>query len=232
MIVRDGGDHWLLITQPDHARLARQVMDHWPALAVSPRRDEVLLAIGEHDCGWAEADAAPMLDAETGGVVDFVHAPLSVRQAAMPAAVARLGDVPWAAALIAQHGVTVYDRFRPQPEWAAYFAGLEQSRDQRLHETGRAAHLLLEDYAWLRLADLISLTFCAGWETVQRYAHWSVARTGARVLVTGAEQALRLPLRVEAVRLAKAVYRTDAELRRAWAASPRVVVEGEVVARG
>jgi hypothetical protein len=62
MIVRDEGAHWLLVTQPDHARLARRVMEQWPGVIDAPRREEILLAIGEHDSAWAGPDSAPQWD--------------------------------------------------------------------------------------------------------------------------------------------------------------------------
>ena len=38
-------------------------------------------------------------------------------------AVAGLTDAPWAAALVAHHAITVYDRFRADPAWDDFFAG-------------------------------------------------------------------------------------------------------------
>jgi len=110
VIVRRVHDAIQLITQPDHAHLARTIMEHCVPLAARRRRDAILHAIAEHDNGWAEEDAAPTVNPTTGTVVDFVSAPLSVRHAVWPRGIARLADDPWAAALVAQHALTVYDR--------------------------------------------------------------------------------------------------------------------------
>src|SRR3712207_6208701 len=110
MIVREQADRLLLITQPDHAHLSRRVMERCVVLRDRPRRTSILLAIGEHDNGWAEPDAAPQVDPATGSVHDFVTAPLAVRHSVWPRGVARLANDPWAAALVAQHAITVYDR--------------------------------------------------------------------------------------------------------------------------
>jgi hypothetical protein len=112
VIVRLIGNRLQLITQPDHAHLARRIMQHCVALAARPRRGSILLAIAEHDNGWAEEDAAPIVHPTTGCVVDFINAPMSVRQTVWPRSVARLADDRWAAALVAQHATAVYDRFR------------------------------------------------------------------------------------------------------------------------
>src|SRR3954463_4207109 len=105
MIVRTYRDRLQLITQPDHAQLARRIMEHCVALADHPRRNAIMLAIAEHDNGWAEPDAAPTVDLSTGRIADFITAPTAVRQGAWPRAVARLAHSPWAAALVANHAV-------------------------------------------------------------------------------------------------------------------------------
>src|SRR3989442_1479956 len=129
MIVRARPYVLQLITQVDHAHLARGIMERCVPLAARARRDAILHAIGEHDNGWAEEDAAPFVDPATGGVADFVHVPLGVRQRVWPRAVSRLGDDPWAAALVAHHAVTVYDRYRADPDWTSFLAGMASSRD-------------------------------------------------------------------------------------------------------
>ena len=132
MIVRVRPDVLQLITQPDHAQLARRIMDRCVPLAVRPRRDWILHAIGEHDSGWAEEDAEPTVNPASGEVADFVHAPLSVRHRIWPRAVARLAKDPWTAALVAQHALTIYERFREDAEWTPFFAGMETARDSSL----------------------------------------------------------------------------------------------------
>ena len=133
MIVRSSGSEIELITQPDHAQLARRVMEHSRALHDHPRRNRILHAIGEHDNGWAELDAEPSVNGETGEIFDFIHAPAAARQAVWPRAVARLAADPWAAALVAQHALTAYDRYRSDPEWTGFFDEMTRTR-----EIGRA----------------------------------------------------------------------------------------------
>ena len=121
MIVRPFADRLELITQPDHARLARTIMDHCVPLQNRTRRDAILLAISEHDSGWAGPDAAPVVNPATGRVFDFMNAPPGVRQAVWPRSIAALEGDPWAAALVAQHALTVYDRFRSDRDWTSFF---------------------------------------------------------------------------------------------------------------
>jgi hypothetical protein len=205
-------------------------MEHCVPLTSSPRRDEILLAVGEHDNGWTEEDAAPHVNLATGEVFDFVSAPAEVRQAVWPRGVARLASDPWAAALVAQHAVTVYDRFRSDREWAPFFAEMEAARDAMVRATDRDPDVLLSDYVFVRLADLISLTFCVGWDDEQRFGGWAVQRDETRVVVTpdafgGAE----IPLEVDAREIVRRTFRSDAELRATLSEAKNVTLTGALV---
>ena len=174
MIVRSFPDRLELITQPDHARLARAIMDHCVPLANEPRRDAILLAVLEHDSGWAGPDAAPTVNPATGSVCDFINAPAGVRQAVWTRSVAALEGHPWAAALVAQHALTVYDRFRSESEWTPFFDRMETARAALLRSAGLPLDRLVADYVFVRLADLISLAFCSGSIDEQRFGAFTV----------------------------------------------------------
>lgn len=229
MIVRDHPDRLLLITQPDHAHLAERIMQRCVSLDEHPRRGAILHAIAEHDNGWAEEDASPALNPETGSVVDFVNAPLAVRHAVWPRAVARLAPDAWAAALLAQHAITVYDRFRPDPEWTSFFSTMEAARDEMLRASGPPLEALRPDYVFVRLGDLISLTFCTGWTDEQRFAEWSVRRDGDDVVVAPDPfDGTRVPIEIHARQLRAGPFRSDAELREALTSAEPIVLRGEV----
>jgi hypothetical protein len=213
MIVRSLGESLLLITQPDHARLAGAMMARAAGLASHPRRTSILLAVSEHDNGWAEPDAEPIIG-PSGDVADFITAPMVVRQDVWPRAVVRLESEVWAAALVAQHAITVYDRFRSDDAWTRFFADMEALRDNRLARTTLRLDDLIADYAFVRLGDLISLTFCTGWTTPQHYADWTVRRDEDTVLVTpdlfGGEA---VSIEIEGTEIPKRTYESDRDLR-------------------
>jgi hypothetical protein len=143
--------------------------------------------------------------------------------------VARLGADPWAAALVAQHAITVYDRFRPDPAWASFFAAMEAARDVMLRASGLPEQDLLADYAFVRLADLISLTFCTGWTDEQRYARWTVRLAGTRVGVSpDAFGGAAIPIEIGAREIANEPLRSGTELRSVLNAAPRAILRGEV----
>ena len=204
-------------------------MEHCVPLAARARRDTILHAIGEHDNGWAEEDAAPIVDSKTGNVVDFVSAPLSVRHAVWPRGVARLSDNPWAAALVAQHALTVYERFRSETEWASFFAEMEAARGVMLGASGMPAGDLAADYVFVRLADLISLTFCTGWTDEQRFGDWTVQRSGTLIVVTpDAFGGATIPIGINAKQIRNPPFRSDAELRAALSEANTTTLRGEV----
>lgn len=182
-------------------------------LASHPRRASVLLAVAEHDNGWAEPDSEPIIGS-SGDVADFIGAPIAVRQGVWPRAVLHLADDPWAAALVAQHAITVYDRFRSDDAWTQFFADMEALRDNRLARTTLQLGDLVADYAFVRLGDLISLTFCTGWTTPQHYAEWTVRRDENTVLVTpdlfGGET---VSLEIAGTEIPKRTYESDRDLR-------------------
>jgi Protein of unknown function (DUF3891) len=232
VIVRAVEDGVVLITQPDHAHLARRVMEHCVPLEDHARRATILHAVGEHDCGWEEEDAAPRVDPETGAVFDFVSAPVAVRQAVWPRAVARLANEPWSAALVAQHALTVYDRFRPEPAWSSFFAELSATRDALLRATGLPLDHLLADYVFVRLGDLLSLAFCTRATGELGFGDWTVELSASRVVVSpDAFRGATVPFEIVARELPGALFRSDAELRDALQAANTIVLRGEAAGR-
>jgi len=206
-------------------------MEHWDGIERSERRTSILLATGDHDIGWLESDAAPIVDATTGRIQDFRSVSVEVRQGAWPRAVGRLSHDPWAAALVAHHAVFVYDRFRGQPEWSAFFAQMEGLRETQLQ---RVDHLtfddLVHDYTFVRLGDLASLTFCGGWTDEQQFAGYVIRLEGLKLVVTpdpfdGREIAIEIAARV----LPDRSFNSADDAANAYRAAESTVLSGIVV---
>ena len=238
MIVRPAEGWLYLITQPDHAALARRVMEHWGPLHDADRRASVLHAVGEHDNGWRELDDAPSADS-AGRVYDFVHIPAPTRQAVWPRGVARLAADPWAAALVAHHAITVYERYRPDEQWAGFFPQLQHLRDLQVDAAGGTLEQLVSDYAYVRLGDLISLMFCTGWSQEQTFDRWTIHLDGDRVRVTSAAvpgsaesadpfEGREIPIAVAARLIPDAPVASDAVLRETLRLAPLVWLHGAV----
>jgi hypothetical protein len=99
----------------------------------------------------------------------------------------------------------------------------------------REHHLddLLSDYALVRLADLISLTFCTGWTDEQRFGDWRVKLSGSRVGVSpDAFGGLKIPFEIGAKEIRNQPFRSDAELHRALSEAKTTILRGEVEGKG
>lgn len=231
MIVRPGAGVLHLISQPDHAALARRIMEHWRSLAASERRDEILLAIQEHDSGWRGPDSALTVNPDTSSVADFVHVPAEVQQGVWPRAVERLSRTPWAAALVAHHAITVYDRFRADDAWREFFPAMTVLRDANVAAADLPMKALVRDYVYLRLGDLLSLAFCTAATEPQSLGPWTIRLDGARLLVQPSAFAADAAFAIEAREIPDVAYATDLSLREAVAAAPPRMLEGVVVSR-
>ena len=228
MIVRPTELSLTLITQPDHAALAWRIMEHRVAdgLPVAEHRAPILNAILQHDNGWQEVDLAP-IHAGDGGVLDFVTTPIDVRQAVWPRGVGARRSTPMAAALVAEHAINVYSRYRDDAAWTSFFSQMAELRARFAGVADVSLEEVAEDYFFVRAADLLSLTFCNGWTDVQHIRNYAF-RLDDRVMTiqpdpfAGATVPLEVPARI----LPRQHYASAAELGDAWAASSRVTVRG------
>jgi hypothetical protein len=230
VIVRYVDDRLLLITQPDHARLAGEVMSNCTALTRHPRRDQILNAISSHDDGWAVEDAKPSIDPSTGEVADFIRARTEVRQGVWPRCVGSLAESdPWAAALVAQHALTVYTRLRANPDWHAFFAKMGVIRDALIKKANLKPLDLEADYVYLRLGDLISLAFCTGSGDLNQFAGYRVELFRERVIVEpDLFGGMEIPVQITAMELATKRFASDAELRDAFDAAVPTTLVGAI----
>jgi hypothetical protein len=229
VIVRQTGDALQLITQPDHAALSGEIMQHSVALTEHPRRSSILLAVAEHDNGWAEPDAAPLIDSATGIPFDFVSAPINIRQGVWPRGIARLVYDPWAAALVAQHAIVIFHRYRSDPAWTRFFIEMETTRREMVETSGLLLPELLADYSFLGLGDLISLTFCNGWTDVQPFDRWSVRLSGSQVLIwPDPFDGTAIPIAIDAKEIPRRAFASDAEFGGELAGAAITAVQGVV----
>lgn len=224
MIVRDEDDSFLLITQPDHARLAADIvaaMRTEPSLE-GPGRDLVLLATREHDNGWIEVDGSPTIEPTTGRPCDFIAGPARVKHELWPRGIARVAKMnPRAGALVAQHAITVYNYRAADPDWAEFFAQISAMRDDLLGQLGildgPGRDAFNRDYRCVRLGDLFSLQLCNGWSEPQEAYGYQVAMRGETLVITPDPfDGASVPLRVMARRVPARRYANDGDLQNAF----------------
>jgi hypothetical protein len=230
VIVRQFESSQLLITQPDHAALSARIMREWRAggFADAPRRDAILLAIAEHDNGWQEVDAAPVVDEQTGRIHDFVSAPDPIKRAIWPRGVERLADTPYAAALVAHHAVHVYRHKRDDSEWTPFFSEMEALRGRYLAIARLQMKDLLADYPFVRIGDLASLTFCNRWaEQKVDDVSYAIRYDGTRLTITPDPfDGRQIAIEVGARELPKRPFGSSSEAKAAFESAREVTVAG------
>ena len=229
MIIRHDGTSLLFVTQPDHARLAADLLNQWNGVADHPRRSALLLAAREHDNGWRELDEELVFDPREGRALDFITAPDPVKHAIWPRGVDRLADAsPYAAALVAQHAIFVYGGHREEPGWAAFFAAMRTRRDDLRARAGQTPEELEADYPYLAIVDLLSLTFCNAWrDDHERFATRTHCDDRGIVIAPSPFAADPVALRVRARRMPDRRYASAADLRAAFEEAPVEIIEGE-----
>ena len=182
MIVSEDGDLLLLVTQPDHAHFAAELLSLWRSngLPAHPRRAELLFAVREHDNGWRETDSAPHCNPESGRPHDFLSLPREDRIELWQRGVSRYaGERPDAALLITRHALNLHASRRGQEGWDAFLGFLDGLREELLEATGMPEEDLEADYRWLDLADLLSLTACSRRPVaVERYGFRALVESG------------------------------------------------------
>jgi hypothetical protein len=81
MIIREREDSFIMITQHDHAKISGVIAQHWKDeyFKGEERKAEVILGIYEHDCGWIEADSAPLWNSHQQKPYTFMDYPLEAK---------------------------------------------------------------------------------------------------------------------------------------------------------
>jgi hypothetical protein len=232
MIIRRRGTTALLITQPDHAHLAQTIMERWRegGLSTSPRRAAILYAIREHDNGWRDLDNEPIVDSSSGEILDFMNLPDNERRGVWPRGVQRLAEAPYSAALVAQHAIHIYRRYRGEPAWAPFFTEMESWRDRHLRlEQSATMDDLLRDYMFLRIGDLASLTFCNGWSDAPDETGFAMRFADEHLVISpdpfGGE---RLSIEIGARQMPATRFATPSDAVTSFKSAPTITLEGTV----
>ena len=163
------------VTQPDHARLAAEILSLWrtDGLPEHPRRNSLLFATREHDNGWREVDSAPRIRPD-GAPCTFLDVPDPLRKELWIRGTERYAsEEPYAALLITRHAMRLHADRLPQPDaspddataheptpWDEFFAALRDRVEELSAATEAAEDEADADAEWLALADGLSLRAC------------------------------------------------------------------------
>ncbi|HYV15792.1 MAG TPA: DUF3891 family protein [Conexibacter sp.] len=172
MLVRDAGDAWQIVLQPDHADLSAQLAAAWggPGFARPEPFDSVVRAAQRHDDGWAAWERCPRIGAD-GAPQSFFAVPAPVHLAFYRAGVEVVCDEdPYAGLLVSMHMSGLYrarygamptppmqlaDEVRPLVD--AFVAAEEERQTVLASELEVDEAWQWRNYALLQVVDVVSL---------------------------------------------------------------------------
>jgi hypothetical protein len=175
MLVRDRGDSWQLVLQPDHADLSGQLAVAWggDGFAEPTPRESMVLAATRHDDGWGVWDRRPGWDPEREQPRSFLDVPVPVHLAFYRACIAAVTqEDPYAGMMISMHGAGIYNgRYGTQPSLGlsgqaehkdlvdAFVAEQEGHYGSISAELGVSQEERWANYLLLQMYDRLSLYF-------------------------------------------------------------------------
>ncbi len=176
MIVRDAGDTWQIVLQPDHAVLSEQLCTAWGSedlVAPAPLKP-LVISSRRHDDGWAVWERSPSLDVETGRPRSFLDVQVPLHLHFYRACISAVTEEdPYAGLLVSMHGAGIYrGRYDSQPSLRlthaddvrelvdSFVAEQEEGYPDRIDELGLDDDERWVNYRFLQVFDRLSLYFC------------------------------------------------------------------------
>ena len=165
MIVFEEETKYLLFSQDDHAHISGSIAEHWRTdlFPGAENKQEVLLAIREHDRGWLSLDSSPSWNHEKGRPHDFLDYPVAHKISAYSHGITEVLEMSsYAGLLCSLH----YTSFMEGQEEAAVFLKSEQERqhglmdDLGINSDSEKKQALKFHFDLLQLCDNLSLYLC------------------------------------------------------------------------
>ncbi len=176
MLVRDTGDAWQCVLQPDHAVLCEQFCRAWGNDGLAPPAPLEVLATASrrHDDGWAVWEQSPGLDRDGAQPRGFLEVEVPLHLAFYRAAITAVTDEDaYAGLLVSMHGAGIYqERYGAQPGMKltfqhevqemvdAFVAEQEAGFPDRISTLNVAEDERWVNYRFLQVYDRLSLYFC------------------------------------------------------------------------
>ncbi len=213
MLRQSDSDGWLLVTHPDHARLAGQFASRWENDLFAPPepRPDVLEAIFHHDDGWTERDRRPQITRQglpsafsselVGKYSAFEEIDLGdylqVRRRALEIMAARNA---YAAVLISMHTCDLLSERADRStisvgdlplldDFLAEQRGMQAALRDQLRGLGRfpdaqqTDDAFLDHFRLLQACDCLSLLTCVDYDRPSDLLHDLPTRAGRRVRI-------------------------------------------------
>jgi Protein of unknown function (DUF3891) len=162
VIVRDLGDAWQVVMQPDHADLSAAFARAW----ATPLSPSLVIATERHDDGWAVWEQSPRVDGD-GKPVGFLDVDVRAHLAFYRAGIAAITEEDAdAGLLVSMHGAGIYKQRYGLDTALGLSRAAEVQGDVDAFVAEQEAKFGGEpgdrwrDYELLQLFDRLSLYFC------------------------------------------------------------------------
>jgi Protein of unknown function (DUF3891) len=178
MIVRDEGETWQVVSQPDHGDVCAAIIEAWgnDTFARPVDRRALATAARRHDDGWAIWERTPDVDrrAGDGRPLNVFDIDIEIHLAFFRAMIVAVSDEDaYAGVLASMHAVGLYSqRHGTDPSMkmtledmrrdqvTAFLDSLRREHDARAEELAIPDAQRWVDYKLLQVADRLCLYFC------------------------------------------------------------------------
>lgn len=178
MIVRDQGESWQVVAQPDHGDVCGEIARAWgnDAFEAPRARGSLATAARRHDDGWAIWEREPDVDHRNGDgrPLNVFDIGIGVHLAFFRAMVEAVSDEDrYAGVLASMHAAGLYtNRYDTDPSLKMTFEDTRREQVDRFVEERNAAHDAVAaelgvpddqrwvDYKLLQVCDRLCLYFC------------------------------------------------------------------------
>ncbi|WP_027964417.1 DUF3891 family protein [Halalkalibacillus halophilus] len=193
MIVTDGGDHFKLIEQHEHAQISGVIADYWPKQLFKgiDLRDDVIYAAYNHDCGWKALDANPEWNGEKDAPYSFMTYPNEIKVKYYEAGIDEVQkESDYAALLCSMH----YQSFFKNPTENDMVFGfisreIKRQNDIKARLEGQIQSDIVEfHFKLLQFCDDLSLYFCLNHPGTAKSNEIGMFQDGFRQIFDGIDE--------------------------------------------
>jgi hypothetical protein len=126
-----------------------------------------------------------------------------------------------------EHALHLFRDHRGEAEFEAFMEQMEASRERSLADAATSLDVLTGDYFFLRMGDLLSLTFCNGWTEPRGDGAYSARVEGARLTIEPDPFGGReIQVAIRARRVERRPYASPDDVATAFAEAPVELLAG------
>lgn len=185
MIIFEQNESFVMVAQHDHALVSGEMAQNWkddyfPALE---KKQDVLIAVREHDRGWIDLDAAPLWDHIHQRPYSFMNYPVAHKIASYKKGIDEVCKMNKYAGLLCSLHFASFIDYTTDPEFT-HFWNAEKIRQEQLYreldfeESGNKEKNLFYHLDILKFCDNLSLYICLNEPKVQKSNEHPFYRNG------------------------------------------------------